>query len=83
MAQERIKIVFESTGEEGIYRAVCIEDDAGNLLQGSWQDTRPWHSDHGVRVIWAEDPEARRENLHKITVDGKDVSEALEDQANS
>ena len=83
MPEGRIKIVFEPTEEEGTYRAVCIEDDAGNVLEGAWQDTRPWKSEHGVRVIWAEDSEARKEGLHKITVDGHDVSEVLEDQADS
>ena len=83
MPEGRIKIVFEPTEEEGMYRAVCIEDDTGNVLEGSWQDTRPWRSEHAVRVIWAEDPEARKEGLHSITVDGQDVSEVLEDQADS
>jgi hypothetical protein len=83
MPEGRIKIVFEPAGEDGIYRAVFIEDEAGNVLNGAWQDTRPWHTEHGVRVIWAEDPEARQEGLHRITFDGQDVSEALEDRTDS
>ena len=78
MADEQIKIVFEPTEEEGIYRAVCIEDENGNVLKGTWQDTRPWHKEHRVRVIWADEPHRPEKGLHQIIVDDQDVSDALE-----
>ncbi len=83
MAEGQIKIVFEPTEQEGLYRAVCIEDDKGNVLKGAWQDTRPWHPEHLVRVFWSDDPDAAEAGLHKIMVDNQDVSHALERQADS
>jgi hypothetical protein len=78
MPEGRIKIVFEPTDEEGMYRAVCIEDDKGTVLEGAWQDTRPWRNEHLVQVIWANDAEAQKAGFHRIMVGGQDVSEVLE-----
>jgi hypothetical protein len=79
MAEGQIKIVFEPAAD-GLYKAVCIEDDKGNVLKGSWQDTRPWSAEHGVKIFWQQDLDAAEE-LHRITVDNKDVSDVLEEQA--
>jgi hypothetical protein len=81
MAEGQIKIVFEPAAE-GLYRAVVIEDDKGNRLAGSWQDTRPWSKDHAVRIIWAAEPEIQGEDLCRIVADGREVSEVLDQQDN-
>ncbi len=78
MAEGQIKIVFEPAAD-GLYRAVCIEDDKGNVLKGSWHDTRPWRQEHALRIEWEEESEAVAAELHRITIDDKDVSDVLED----
>ena len=77
MPDGRIKIVFEPTDEEGLYKVVCIEDDNGNVLKGAWQDTRPWSREHRVRIILADDSDAPEPDVHKIMVGDEDVSEAM------
>jgi hypothetical protein len=79
MAEGQIKIVFEPAAD-GLYKAVCIEDDKGNVLKGSWQDTRPWRQEHGLRIFWEEESEVAAEELHRITIANKDVSDVLEEQ---
>ncbi len=77
MAEGQIKIVFEPT-PDGLYKAVSIEDAQGNVVEGWWQDTRPWRKEHGVRVIWADESDASHADLHRIMVGDQDVSKALE-----
>jgi hypothetical protein len=78
MAEGQIKIVFEPASD-GLYKAVCIEDDKGNVLKGFWHDTRPWRQEHGLRIVWEEESEVAAEELHRITIDSKDVSDVLEE----
>jgi hypothetical protein len=79
MAEGQIKIVFEPASD-GLYKAVCIEDDKGNVLKGAWHDVRPWHQEHAVRILWEEESEVAAAELHRIMIDNKDVSDVLEEQ---